>query len=121
MRALRSPFVLGGLLVAIAIAVFLSPIASSDPDGLERVSVDEGFDDKAEDHALDDAPLADYGVRGVREGRLGTAVSGLVGVLLTFGIGALLFGLVRRRSDEPAAPDEPVAREAHAEGQPLGA
>lgn len=99
MRALRSPFVLGGLLVALAIAAFLSPVASSDPDGLERVAVDEGFDDTAEDHALDDAPLADYGVRGVRDGRLGTAVSGLVGVLLTFGIGVLLFGLLRRRPE----------------------
>ena len=96
MRFLRSPFVIGGLLVALALGVFVSPFASSSPDGLEKVAMEKDFDDTAEDHALGDSPLADYGVRGVGDARLSTAASGLVGVLLTFGFGALLFGVVQR-------------------------
>lgn len=115
MRFVRSPFVIGGLLIAVALGVFVSPFASSDPDGLEKVSVEEGFDDTAEDHALSDGPLADYSVRGLGDGRLGTAASGLVGVLLTFGLGVVLFGFVQRKGRsrgvagaERAAEDVPV-------------
>ena len=114
MSRLRSPFLLGGLLVAIALGVFVSPFASSDPDGLEKVSVEQGFDETAEDHALADSPLADYGAKGIGNGRLGTAASGLVGVLLTFGFAAMLFGLAqrntrRRAEQERPAEDAPVS------------
>ena len=113
MKRLRSPFLIGGLLVALALGVFVSPFASADPDGLEKVAMEEGFDETAEDHALADAPLADYSVRGIGDSRLGTAASGLVGVLLTFGFGALLFGLVQRNArkhvPESAAEDAPVS------------
>ena len=51
-----------GLLIALGIALFISPLASTWPDGLEKVSIDQGFDDTATDHALGDTPLADYGV-----------------------------------------------------------
>lgn len=91
------PFLIAGLLVAIALALFVSPFASSSPDGLEKVSIDQGFDDTAEDHALSDSPVADYGVQGVGDERVSTGLAGLIGVLLTFGIGAGLFGLLRRR------------------------
>ena len=110
MRLLRSPFLIGGLLVALALGVFVSPFASSSPDGLEKVSMDKGFDETAEDHALDDSPLADYRVRGVGDDRLGTAASGLLGVLLTFGLGLVLFGFVqrsaRRRAVEGSASED---------------
>lgn len=115
MKRLRSPFLIGGLLVAVALGVFVSPFASSDPDGLEKVSVDQGFDDAAEDHALeDDSPLAGYGVKGVGNGRIGTAASALVGVVLTFGFAALLFGFAQRNSrrraeEERPAEDAPVS------------
>ena len=32
-----------GLVVAAAVVVILAPMASSDPDGLERVAIDGGF------------------------------------------------------------------------------
>jgi len=35
--------ILAGLLIALALAIFLSPFASSHPDGLERVAEDKGF------------------------------------------------------------------------------
>ncbi len=37
-------FVVGGLLVALALAFFVSPYASSSPDGLNKVAEDKGFD-----------------------------------------------------------------------------
>lgn len=60
-------FLAGGLVVAALLAFFVSPQASSEPDGLERVTEDESFIEGAEDHALAGAPTADYGVAGIDE------------------------------------------------------
>ena len=88
-------FLLGGLLLAAGLALFVSGFASSSPDGLEKVAGDEGFLQNARDHLFADGPLADYEVRGIDNQRLSTGVSGLVGVLVTFGVGFALFALVR--------------------------
>lgn len=106
-RTGMTAIVVGGLIVALGLAFFVSPLASSSPDGLERVATDEGFIDTAEDHELADSPLADYGVEGVDDGSLSTGLSGIIGVAITFGLALVLFGIfhVRRRPDEqgPAA------------------
>jgi hypothetical protein len=88
-------FVLGGLLVAAGLALFVSPFASGSPDGLEKVAGDQGFLQTARDHLFADGPLAGYTVRGIGNERLSTGVSGLIGVLVTFGLGFALFALVR--------------------------
>jgi PDGLE domain len=90
-------FLLGGLLVTIALALVVSGFASSSPDGLEKVAEDKGFLETARDHLFADGPLADYTVRGVDNERLSTGLSGLIGVLITFGVGWALFALVRAR------------------------
>lgn len=83
-------FVISGLGIALLIAIFLSPFASSDPDGLDRVSQDLKFDDKASE----DAPATklpfyqvfeEYALRGVPES-VATPMAGLIGTLVTFGI-----------------------------------
>ena len=56
---------------------------------------EEGFGDTADDHHLSDSPLADYGVDGIDDERLSTGASGVVGVLLTFGVGVGVFATVR--------------------------
>jgi len=86
-------FVAAGLAVALALVFFVAPIASRDPDGLERVAIDQGFIESAEDHAVAGSPLADYGVSGVEDEETGTRVAGLVGVLVTFGVGAGIVGV----------------------------
>jgi hypothetical protein len=96
-----------GLLVALLIAGVVSGFASSDPDGLERVSIDEGFDEAAADHALADSPLADYAVEGVEDGRLSTGLAGIIGVAATLALSVSLFYGIRlygksRRGKEAA-------------------
>jgi hypothetical protein len=90
-------FLVGGLLVTVLLAMVVSGFASSSPDGLEKVAGDKGFLETARDHLFADGPLADYGVRGVDNERLSTGLSGLIGVLVTFGVGWALFALVRSR------------------------
>lgn len=83
-----------GLLVALLVAGVLSGFASGDPDGLERVSIDEGFDETAQDHTLADSPLADYTVAGVEDERLSTGLAGIIGVAITLTLsGALFYGI----------------------------
>jgi cobalt/nickel transport protein len=103
-------FLAGGLLVAVGLALLVSGFASSSPDGLEKVAEDKGFLDTAKDHLLADGPLADYAVKGVGNERLSTGLSGLIGVLITFGVGWGLFALVRgRRSGSgPGKGSEPT-------------
>jgi cobalt/nickel transport protein len=88
-------FLIGGLLVAAGLALLVSGFASSSPDGLEKVAEDKGFLETAKDHRFADGPLADYTVRGIDNERLSTGLSGLIGVLVTFGVGLALFALVR--------------------------
>jgi cobalt/nickel transport protein len=88
-------FLIAGLLVAVGLVLVVSPFASSSPDGLEKVATDKGFLETAQDHAFADSPLADYAVEGVDNERLSTGLSGLIGVLITFGVGLALFALLR--------------------------
>ena len=95
MRSTLRLFLLGGLLVAIGLAMLVSGFASSAPDGLNKVAEDHGIAAHAKQHLFENGPLAGYAVKGVGNDRLGTAISGLIGVLVTFGIGLALFALLR--------------------------
>lgn len=109
-RTRNQAFVLTGLATALLIAVFLSPFASSDPDGLDRVSQDQGFDTRASE-----APIAhrlpfysifeEYALRGVPEG-LATPLAGLIGTLVTFGLAWGVGKLVVHRSNANESFDE---------------
>ena len=94
-------FLAAGLLLAAGLAFVVGPRASGEPDGLERVAIDNGFDRAEQPHALGDAPTAGYAVRGVENDGLATGLAGLIGVTATFAIagGALL---VLRRLRPPA-------------------
>ncbi|HSJ83318.1 MAG TPA: energy-coupling factor ABC transporter permease [Acidimicrobiia bacterium] len=97
-------FAASGLVVAALLVLVAAPLASSAPDGLERVAIDQGFVESAENHALSESPLADYDVGGVEDEATGTRVAGVVGVLVTFGIGAAIVGgfvVIRKRSATP--------------------
>lgn len=87
--------VVTGLAVAIALVVLVAPRADADPDGLERVAADQGIDAGQQEHDLASSPLADYGITG-DDGTVGTAVAGVVGVVVVFAMGYGLFVLTRR-------------------------
>jgi cobalt/nickel transport system permease protein len=98
-----------GLVVAFILAFFVSPFASSSPDGLEKVAADKGLNTGEQTHALADGPLADYAVKGVDNEKLSTGLAGVIGVTVTFAVGLGLFLVLKkvRRHDEP---DEPTER-----------
>lgn len=96
---------IGGLLIALAVALFLSPLASQSPDGLERVAEEHGFMDRAAGKAVHRAPVPDYAVPGMGNPILFTALSGLIGTLAAFGMALMVAGLLRARAerDRPSA------------------
>ena len=79
-------FILGGLVVTLALAFGASRYASPKPDGLERVAVDKGLDSNETTHALAASPLADYETRGMSDAGLRTGIAGVIGVVIVFGI-----------------------------------
>lgn len=81
---------LAGLGIGLAIAVFLSPLASSSPDGLEFVGAKLGLEGAAAAPVLD-APILDYELPGVpKHLGLATAAAGFIGTLLVFAVGIAL-------------------------------
>ena len=95
-------FLTAGLGIALIVAAVVSGFASSEPDGLEKVAIEEGFDETAADHALADSPLADYAVEGVDDGRVSTGLAGVIGVTITLAaMLGLLYGVRRFRRERP--------------------
>jgi cobalt/nickel transport system permease protein len=82
---------LAGLVIALIVA-FLSPLASSSPDGLERVAEDKGFFDTAKDPPYE--IIADYLFPGVENEALATILAGIVGTVVVFGVGYALASLI---------------------------
>ena len=85
-------------LVACLALVFLAPLASSAPDGLERVAEDVGFMELAQ--AAPFSLIADYVFPGLENNALATILAGIVGTLVLFGIVyGLAWLLVSRRRE----------------------
>lgn len=85
-----------GLAVAITLALFFSPFASSSPDGLEKVAEIKGFLHTGEGKEIFSAPIPDYTMPGIKHEGIATSFAGLVGTLLTFGI-AYGFGYILKK------------------------
>lgn len=89
-----------GLTAAVLIALFLSPWASSFPDGLERVAEDLGFIQKAEGPGVtvwEKSPLPDYKAPGIRNESLATGLAGLAGTLIIAAAGWGLARMLRKK------------------------
>ncbi len=91
-----SRFALFGFLIALALALFVSPFASPWPDGLERVAEDKGFIDRGNLQYFR-APIPDYLLPGIRQEKLATALAGGLGTVGMLAVGYGL-GLVIRRT-----------------------
>lgn len=84
-----------GLVIAVLVVVVLAPLASSDPDGLERVAEDEGFVDQAEN--LVGGLLSEYAIPGIEDPTVSTILSGLLGLAIVVLAIVLLGRLLARR------------------------
>jgi len=80
------------LLLALIVAAFLAPFASSSPDGLERVAEDLGFLHKGEGDPVVKSPIPDYAFPGIENESAATAAAGVTGTLITFGV---MYGMTR--------------------------
>ena len=95
---------LGVIAAGLALAVVLalaSPLASSNPDGLEKVAEDKEFIDAAEDPSYEVIP--DYAFPGIENETVATIVSGLIGVAIMAALGFGLAYLMRMGSKSRSA------------------
>ena len=87
-----------GLIVALGLALFVSPFACSWPDGLEKIAVKVGFEHFASEKPLVPSPMPEYGLPGFK-GAWVTPLVGGVGTLTAFVLAwALARTLTRRES-----------------------
>ena len=96
---MRLRYYLGLLVVGIGIALLITlfaPLASSEPDGLEKVAENEGFITEAEDAPYE--VIADYVLPWVDNEDLATILAGMIGVFIVASISlAAAFVLWRAR------------------------
>jgi cobalt/nickel transport system permease protein len=96
-------WVVGGVLAALVV-VLLSPLASADPDGLERVAGNLGFLDRGLDAPYQIIP--DYTIPLLGETALSTIVAGVIGALVVAALALGVARLVWRRSTQPTVKPE---------------
>ena len=84
-----------GLLVSFLVAGFFSFYASSEPDGLEKATAEQGLDVTAVDSANADSVLADYGVAGIENERLSGFLGGAIGIAVVGLAGTGIYFWVR--------------------------
>ncbi len=99
-------FIWIGLGISLLLALFLSPFASPSPDGLEKVAEMKGFSEKGESCKLwKFAPLPDYVIPWIKNEKVSTALSGLIGTLSIFfivlGIGRIMKKSPKKSSTSP--------------------
>lgn len=75
------------LIIAVLLALLISPFASPWPDGLEKVAKEKGFLEKAEPKTALTSSLPDYAWPGAKNEKLATSFAALFGTLLVFAIG----------------------------------
>ena len=91
-------FVAVALALAVGLATAVSPLASSSPDGLEKVAEKKAFLDDGKLHSIqDDSPIPDYAFPGIENERLATGLAGFAGTLGVFAVGYGLAFALRRR------------------------
>ena len=85
-----------GLLVALGLVLFVVPVASGWPDGLERVAATLGFEAKAA-APVASAPLAGYVVPGLGRAVPATVIAGVLGAVVAFALAWLLAWVLTSR------------------------
>jgi cobalt/nickel transport system permease protein len=99
--------ILGGLAVALAIAVFLAPFAYDKPDGLKFVGTKLQFLPEDEQASNVPAPMPGYKllIAGAEHMKLATAAAGVVGTLVVFAAAWGMARILPRPKQIEAQPD----------------
>lgn len=93
------------LAVAVGLATGLSPLASSNPDGLNRVASDHGFAGAATEHALQgESPVPGYAFPGIGEPHLAKGLAGFIGTIGIFAIAFAIAWMLRRSRRDGGVP-----------------
>jgi cobalt/nickel transport system permease protein len=106
---------IAGLGISLAVAIFLAPIASENPDGLEFVGGRINFlpAEGSGPPPEFSAPIRDYQIPGLsRYKSAATAAAGVVGTVAVFGVGLVLARAFTRGEAEPARCREGIAADA---------
>jgi ABC-type Fe3+-siderophore transport system permease subunit len=88
-------------LVFCLLVATISPLASSSPDGLEKVAEDKGFLEVAEGSPFE--IIADYVFPGIGNEAFATILAGWIGVLVMFGVAYGIAWLVQSRKKKATA------------------
>lgn len=87
-------FILIVAIAALVVGLFLSPFASSFPDGLEKVADKLGFADKASSFVNFKFIIPDYSFPGIKSAFWQTSLAGFFGVLIIFAMFALILWIM---------------------------
>ncbi len=97
-------FAAAGFALALFLSALVSPLASSAPDGLERVAEQAQFLQLADGQQVwEGAMLPDYAVQGVEAEGVSTGLAGLLGTTAVFAVGFGVFKLLGTRSARQAS------------------
>ena len=96
-------FLAFGLVVALGLAIFVSPYACSWPDGLDKVAEKFGFVSRAT--TLIKTWIPDYKMPGISSEGIATAVAGALGTLVMFGL-ACVIGRVLVKNEAKSPPQD---------------
>lgn len=88
-----------GLAIAVLVAGLAAMFASGDPDGLDSVAIQQGFEDAAKDPGLQVLP--GYTIPGL-DGTASTIVAGLLGIVVVVVLVLVLGRLLARRRKRSA-------------------
>jgi len=86
-----------GLVAALVLAGIISILASSWPDGLEKVAENLGFIEKGEGDPAFASPIPDYTMPGLKNEKFATSIAGILGTIIVFGFGYGIGALIKYR------------------------
>jgi cobalt/nickel transport system permease protein len=89
-----------GLAIAGLVAALAAAFASGDPDGLDSVAIEKGFEEAGKDRGFQILP--GYTIPGI-DGTVSTIIAGIVGIVIVFLLVFLLGRLLARRRKDGAA------------------
>lgn len=95
----RSTRLVYGVIVILGLLIFVSPFASTWPDGLEKVAASLGFERRAVQVSPLPTPLSDYAFPGLGSAAAATAFAGAVGTVVVFFLSFVLARILLPKSE----------------------